>query len=55
MCFLSVVQSHPLGSRKLKDGDAGLEQENRSHALDWATKMIGRTGFLAGILGTTPK
>lgn len=47
---LSVLNSNPLGSRKLDDGHAGLEQDNRSHALDWETKVNGRNGLLAGIL-----
>ena len=47
---LSVFQSNSLGSRKLKDGDDGLEQGNRSYALDWATMENGRTRLLAGIL-----
>ena len=52
---LSVTQPNPLGSRKLNDGHDGLEQNNRSHALFWATKVNGRIGLLAGILGTIPK
>ncbi|CDH58912.1 predicted protein [Lichtheimia corymbifera JMRC:FSU:9682] len=35
---LTVAQSNPIRSRKLDDGHAGLEQDNRSHALDWETK-----------------
>lgn len=47
---LTVAQSNPIRSRKLNDGHAGLEQNNRSHALVWATKVNGRNGLLAGSL-----
>ena len=50
---LSVFQSNLIGSRKLNDGHAGLEQDNRSYALDWATKENGRNGLLAGSLQIT--
>ena len=50
---LSVVQSNPIGSRKLNDGDDGLEQDNRSRALDWETMENGRNGLSSGSLQIT--
>ena len=40
---LSIFQSNLIGSRKLNDGHAGLEQDNRSYALDGTTMENGRT------------
>ena len=50
---LSVFHPNPLESRKLKDGDDGLEQYNRSHALGWATRVNGRNGLSSDSLRIT--
>ena len=58
--MIMMIQQQPLPllpgyleSRKLNDGNDGLEQDNRSYALDCTTKVNGRNGLLAGILQIT--
>ena len=55
MMFLCVCIAHPnpIESRKLKDGDNGLEQDNRSYALDWTTKVNWRNGLSSDSLQVT--
>ena len=55
--MIMMIQQQPLPllpgyleSRKLNDGNDGLEQENRLYALYWATKVNGRNGLSSGSL-----
>lgn len=38
---MTAAQPNPFGSRKLNDGNDGLEQENHSHVVVWSQGQLG--------------